>query len=85
MTKARRLIVIGYSVPPEDHVVAGMLAETLRGRDVEVVIADPCTRSIKARLTRLGIALSVKECFDKKSCAEDFTSWYLDKQATTVV
>jgi hypothetical protein len=81
---AQRLIVIGYSVPPEDQVVSGMLAETLGGRSVEVVIADPCANVVKARLEDLGVAASAKR-FDKQSCVEDFTAWYRDEQAARVV
>jgi len=31
LAKAKRLIVIGYSIPPEDQVAAGMIVEALRG------------------------------------------------------
>ena len=84
LAEAQRLIVIGYSVPPEDQVAGGLFAETLGGRDVEVVIVDPCARAVKARLADLGVASSAK-CFDKPSCVEDFTAWYRDDQAAAVV
>jgi len=84
LAEAQRLIVIGYSVPPEDQVAGGLFAETIGGRDVEVVIADPCARTVKARLADLGVA-SLTKCFDKPSCVEDFTAWYRDDQATRIV
>jgi hypothetical protein len=84
LAEAQRLIVIGYSVPPEDQVASGMLAEALGRRDVEVVIADPCAGAVKARLWDLGVTSPAK-CFDKQSCVEDFTAWYRDEQAASVV
>jgi hypothetical protein len=81
---AQRLIVVGYSVPPEDQVASGMLAEALRGRDIEVIVVDPCARAVEARLMDLRVAPATRR-FDELSCVEDFTTWYRDDQARSVV
>ncbi len=84
LANAQRLIVIGYSVPPEDQVVGGMLAETLGGRHTEVVIVDRCPEVVADRLERLGVSSSAVR-FCGESCVEEFTDWYLNDQATHVV
>ena len=84
LAEAERLIVIGYSVPPEDQVASGMLADALRGREVEVAIVDPCVEQVKDRLRRLGVGRTAVS-FGGPSCVEEFVGWYRDKQATAVV
>ena len=81
---AKRLIVVGYSVPPEDQVTSGMLAEALGGRHIEVIVVDPCARGVEPRLRDLGVAPATKR-FDEQSCVEDFAAWYRDDQAASVV
>ena len=81
---AKRLIVVGYSVPPEDQVTSGMLAEALGGRYIEVIVVDPCARGVEPRLRDLGFAPATKR-FDEQSCVEDFAAWYRDDQAASVV
>lgn len=85
LAKAKRLIVIGYSIPPEDQVVSGMLTETIRGRDVEVIIVDLCPKIIKERLEHLGITSGESLHFAGQSCVEEFANWHRDEQARTVV
>ena len=85
LVNAKRLIVIGYSVPPEDQVVSGMLVETIRERDVEVIVVDldPCA-TVK-RLKDLGVTARGWRCFGGQSCVEKFANWYRDEQARAVV
>jgi hypothetical protein len=88
LAEAERLIVIGYSVPPEDQVVSGMLAEALRGRDVEVIIveiSDCSAAEVDARLEHLGAVAARRRRFIGPSCVEEFASWYRDEQAMAVV
>jgi hypothetical protein len=84
-SRARRLIIIGYSMPPEDHVASGMIIEALTGRTVEVIIVDPCVEQVKDRLTRFGLGSAVELCFDGFDCVKDFAQWYRDEQAKQVV
>ena len=85
LAKANRLIVIGYSVPPEDQVASGMLADALRGRGVEVIIVDSCAAQVEDRLRHLGVGESGIQHFDGPSCVEDFAACYRDEQAAAVV
>ena len=85
LAEAERLIVIGYSVPPEDQVVSGMLAEALCGRDVEVIVVDRCVADVEARLEHLGVAVAGVHRFCGPSCVEEFAGWYRDEQARAVV
>jgi len=85
LAEAERLIVIGYSVPPEDQVASGMLAEALRRREVEVVIVDHCVAQVQDRLRHLGVGRTGVRRFGGPSCVEEFVAWYRDEQATAVV
>lgn len=85
LAEAERLIVIGYSVPPEDQVVSGMLAEALRGRDIEVIIVDRCVAHVEDRLRDLGVDPAGVQRFDGQSCVEEFACWYRDELARAVV
>jgi len=85
LAEAERLIVIGYSVPPEDQVASGMLADALRGREVEVIVVDHCVAQVEDRLRHLGIGRTLVQRFGGPSCVEEFVGWYRDEQATAVV
>ena len=85
LAETERLIVIGYSVPPEDQVASGMLAEALRGRDVELIIVDHSAADVEARLEHLGVAAGRVRRFGAPSCVEEFAGWYRDEQARAVV
>jgi len=89
LAEAERLIVIGYSVPPEDQVASGLLADALRRREereeVEVIIVDRCVAQVKDRLSHLGIGRTGVLPFAGTSCVEKFVRWYRDEQARAVV
>jgi hypothetical protein len=85
LAEAKRLIVIGYSVPPEDQVVSGMLTETLAGKDVKIFIVDPCSTKIEDRLKHLGITSGESLHFHGRLCVEEFAKWYRNEQAEAVV
>jgi len=85
LEKAKRLIVIGYSVPPEDQVASGLLADALRRREVEVIVVDPCAEQVEDRLRHLGIGRRGVSRFAGPSCVEEFVGWYRDEQARAVV
>jgi hypothetical protein len=85
LAKAERLIVIGYSVPPEDQVASGLLADALRRREVKVIVVDRCAAQVESRLRNLGIGRREVSRFDGSSCVEEFVGWYRDEQAKAVV
>lgn len=85
LAEAERLIVIGYSVPPEDQVASGMLAEAFRGRDAQVIVVDRCVAQVEDRLRHLGVGRTGMQRFGGPSCIEEFVGWYRDEQATAVV
>lgn len=82
---ATRLIVIGYSLPASDQAISGLLAATLGGRGIELVVVDPHARDLTARLTDLGISFKRTKLFDGPACVEMFTRWYRDERAREVV
>lgn len=86
LADADRVIIAGYSVPLEDHVAAGLLADTLAGRDVEIVIADLCPAHVADRLVALGIRVAADApIFAGDECLPPLTAWWLDDQASAAV
>jgi len=83
---ATRVIIVGYSVPLEDHVAAGLLADTLADRDVEVVIADPCAEQVASRLRELGVRIAPDATsFTGEDCVTQPAAWWLGEQASAVI
>ncbi len=83
LAAADRVVLAGYSAPLEDHVAAGLLAETLAGRGVEVVIADPCATDVASRLAGLGVR-KVTEAMTFGG-VEDLVAWWVKDQARVAV
>jgi hypothetical protein len=55
LTRATRLILVGYSLPSADTSFSGMVAETLKDRDVAIEVVNKDPGPVLARLARLGI------------------------------
>jgi len=51
---AGRISLVGYSLPPADLVMSGMLASAIRGRDVPIEVVNPCPEGPSERLLGLG-------------------------------
>lgn len=85
LENATRVIVVGYSVPPEDQVAGGMLADALRKPKVDLVVVNPCADQVVRRLKRLGVKPKNVKCFRDRPCIEDFVRWYLAERAERVV
>jgi hypothetical protein len=54
LASASRIVLVGYSVPQADQSLGGMIAEAIRGRQVELEVVDLKPRGPVARLRRLG-------------------------------
>lgn len=86
LAAADRVIVIGYSVPAEDQLASGLLADALRGREVDVVIADRCPKAVAERLSSLGVEGANDAIkFAGVTCAEQLVAWWRDQQARVAV
>jgi hypothetical protein len=51
---AERIAIVGYSLPPSDLTVNGMLEAVLRNSDVEVVVVNNHPDSVVAQVKKLG-------------------------------
>jgi hypothetical protein len=52
---AKRVVLVGYSLPAADSTFLGLLADTIVDRDVEVVVVNANPNPVKAQLVRLGV------------------------------
>ncbi|KJF18061.1 hypothetical protein [Acidithrix ferrooxidans] len=55
LSKATRIVIIGYSLPEGDLAIRSLLADTLAEKDVDVVVVDPNSKDIVCRLKKLGL------------------------------
>ena len=80
---ASRLILLGYSLPTEDAVVSGLLAETLARRDIAVVVANLKPGPVSQRLRDLGLLTNSDEPreFGGEESVEHFVAWHRDDEA----
>jgi hypothetical protein len=75
LADARRVVLIGYSLPPTDLVTSGMLAEclnTVRVRDI--VVVNPRPQEIVERLAFLGVDRKAIRTQDGSQAVEDFVN-----------
>lgn len=59
--RARRVVLMGYSLPPTDLTVSAMLRRHLERDDVDIVVVNPCPTPVAEQLTRLGLGARVAE------------------------
>ncbi len=52
---AKRVVLVGYSLPAADSTFLGLLADTIVGRDVEVLVVNPSPDAVVTELKRLGV------------------------------
>jgi hypothetical protein len=83
LRSASRLILLGYSLPAEDAVVSGLLAETLADRHIAVVVADLEPGPVSQRLRDLGLLIDSDESreFRGEESIEHFVAWHRDDVA----
>ena len=60
----RRVVLVGYSLPAADSTLLGLLADTIVGRDVEVVVVNRAPGPVKTQLERLGVESHIAEVDD---------------------
>lgn len=73
---AERVSLVGYSLPPADLVMSGMLDQALSGKGVAVDIVNPDPKDLEARIRSLGVP--VPTMFNS---IVEFTHAYRDRAA----
>jgi hypothetical protein len=69
---AERISLVGYSLPPADLVMSGMLASAIRGRDVLIEVVNPYPDGPRERVLGLGADPEGLTCIDGQDCVERF-------------
>jgi hypothetical protein len=64
MQPSGRPIVLGYSLPPADLTIRGMIVDAIRYRQIRVDIADLYSRQVSDQFVQLGVPLDRITCFD---------------------
>jgi hypothetical protein len=83
---AKRIVLIGYSLPIGDLTVGGMIGDAAANRDVSFEIINPNPDPVCERLTILGVDRNqITRIQDGYDCVEHFTRRYLDEQARELV
>ena len=85
--EADRIVFIGYSLPRTDLVVGGMVESAIRGREVDVLIVDPCPDGIAERLACLGGPAEESgrlTRFPGDNAVEEFARWLCEDTAKDV-
>lgn len=83
---ADRIILAGYSLPPGDLTLSGMIGDATAGRDVTVEIINPEPGPVCDRLAVLGISeQQITHVEDGADCAQKSARRYLDEQARDLV
>lgn len=84
LSRAKRIAVVGYSLPVADLVTAGMLEASLRGRadQVEMSVVNLCPEAVAQRLIALG-ADQARLCCVKQ--VADYARKCIDDEAARAV
>jgi hypothetical protein len=85
LAMASRVIMIGYSLPPGDLTLTGMIGDAVSGRDVAFEIVNPDPGQVRSRLHLMGVADSEMTEVSGPECVERFVCRYRDEQAHAVV
>lgn len=87
LRSARRVFILGYSLPPTDLTFAGMLADALRSSAAPLTVVDLRGPAVKDRLVSLGISASRVEVFDPGPSppVHAFTAWWRDEASAEVL
>jgi len=67
---AKRVVLVGYSLPAADSTFLGLLADTIVGREIEVVVVNPVADPVKEQLARLGVEEDIRKVDDVETWVE---------------
>jgi hypothetical protein len=84
LSAADRVSLIGYSLPPTDLVVSGMLAEALSSRSLRVDVVNPWPEAVAERLVALGVPDSNLNLIGGADCVPLYVD-DLERQAADLV
>jgi hypothetical protein len=79
LRSAEHISLVGYSLPPPDLVMGGMLETALRGRNVSFDIVNPAPDELLDRIR--GIGMSIVTVYESPDCIEAFVHDYRDRAA----
>lgn len=85
---ADRIALVGYSLPPTDIVMAGMLDPALRFSLVHVDVVNPRPKAVLRRIATLGGPRSkspLLHVLDQDSCVEDYVRDLTSRASVDVV
>jgi len=80
---AEQVSLIGYSLPPTDLVMGGMLESAIRDRNVPIDLVNLDTEDLRKRLTDWGVEMI--STTEDPDCIATFTAAYRDRVATDYV
>lgn len=79
LQKSDRVSLVGYSLPPADLVMVGMLEAATRKRSVAIDIVNPSPKDLPKRIQGLGVGNV--SLFNQADCVEEFVHVYRDRAA----
>ncbi len=82
---ADRVVLIGYSVPPADHSVTGMVSEALQQSKVRVEVINLCPWVVQERLVRLGLVAETIHPVSGDDCIAEWTRTEVSRLAVEAV
>lgn len=71
---AERIVLIGYSIPPADHSIIGMLTDGIQNRNVKFEVVNLRPQEVKPRLVRLGVDPGSITTYAGKNSIERWTT-----------
>ncbi len=83
LTEAVHVSLVGYSLPPADLVMGGMISRAFGGTGVSVDVVNLEPDELANRIRRLGVGTITE--FGGDDCVEDFTHAYRDRVAAEFV
>ncbi len=72
IAKAKRVAIVGYSIPMTDLVTSGMLADALQGTTSEVTVVNRTPEPVVGRLEELGVDSSRIRCLGGQDSVKRF-------------
>ena len=81
LATAKRVLLVGYSLPAADSTFLGLLTETIVGRELEVVVVNPVGDPVTAQLVRLGVKGDIRGVDDVKTWVKQ----EIDRDAKSLV
>ncbi len=81
---AQRMALLGYSLPPADLVVSGMISDACRSRAPVVDVVNPCADDIAARV-KLLLPGSEVNLLPEEDCIARYVGQYVDGAARGLV